>query len=182
MKIEINPFPYFIPEHTKTLIVGSFPCFNGHDYGDWYYSGSGRNHFWMLLSAVFDLPAGTQAEKKSLCENHGLALSDVALKVQRLKSNCSDANLRIIEFNVEGLLKCLDANPSKILFTGKFVESTFRKLFPGNAIPTDVLPSPSPAANRHLGGLEEYLSLKSKKKIKDLFEYRLLKYRQLLVN
>ncbi len=41
--IEEHPFRYFIPDNANKLIVGSFPCFNGTDYGDWFYSGSGKN-------------------------------------------------------------------------------------------------------------------------------------------
>ena len=39
---ETHPFGYYIPDQADKLIIGSFPCFNGVDYGDWFYSGSGK--------------------------------------------------------------------------------------------------------------------------------------------
>src|SRR5688572_12727503 len=96
---ETNPFRYFIPEHAAKLIIGSFPCYNGKDYGDWFYSGSGRNHFWKLLSDITGMPAADRREKILLCEQNGIALTDIGYKVRRKKNNCSDANLEIIELN-----------------------------------------------------------------------------------
>ncbi len=174
---ETNPFGYFIPAKTRLLIVGSFPCFNGKDYGDWFYSGSGKNMLWDLLSDVFGLPASTKTERKLLCETHGIALTDVAKKVTRKKDNCQDSNLEVVEYNREGLKKCLAAEPERICFTGRFAASHFGKLFPDNSIPAVLLLSPSPAANIHIGGLPEYKSLLARGRIKDPYGYRLLKYR-----
>jgi hypoxanthine-DNA glycosylase len=178
--MEINPFPYYIPPDPEKLIIGSFPCFNGNDYGDWFYSGSGRNHFWPLISEVLGMPATNRKEKKMLCDLHHIALTDIGLKIERKKNNCSDANLSIIEYNIGGISKCLRSGVKRIFFTGRFVEAHFKKLFPENKLPCYVLPSPSPAANRHIGGLQEYRDLVKNKKIRNVFDYRLLKYRELL--
>src|SRR5687768_13198878 len=102
---EQNPLRYFLPGKPEKLIVGSFPCFNGKDYGDWFYSGSGKNHFWKLLSDTLQMPASTRKEKMALCERHGIALTDIAYKIERKKNNCSDANLKIIEYNEKGIKK-----------------------------------------------------------------------------
>jgi hypoxanthine-DNA glycosylase len=177
---ETNPFGYFVPANTKLLIVGSFPCYNGLDYGEWFYSGSGKNMLWNLLSDVFALPANTKAERKHLCETQGIALTDVAKKIRRKKANCQDSNLQIEKYNIEGLKKCLAAQPQCICFTGRFAESHFRKLFPEVEIPTVLLLSPSPAANIHIGGLAEYKRLISEGKVTDPYGYRLLKYREQL--
>jgi G:T/U-mismatch repair DNA glycosylase len=179
--IETNPFRYFIPSRPKKLIIGSFPCYNGSGYGDWYYSGSGRNHFWKLLSDLTGMPVTNLDEKKQLCEKFGIALTDIAYRIERKKNNCSDANLRIIEFNTRGIEKCLRSGVSEIFFTGRFVEKHFNRLFPENDLPKEVLISPSPAANMHIGGLEEFKKLISGKSIVSPYEYRLRKYREILM-
>jgi hypoxanthine-DNA glycosylase len=178
--IEKNPFRYFIPEKPHILIVGSFPCFNGVDYGNWYYSGSGKNYFWKLLGEVFGMPAETRVQKEKLCEKHGIALTDIAYKIERLSGNCSDINLRILEFNDKGIDKCLKSGINKILFTSSFVQRHFLRLHPHLQIPCYNLLSPSPAANRHIGGLPDYKHLVKNKKIISPYDYRLLKYREIL--
>ena len=180
--LETNPFRPFIPKQPRLLILGSFPCFNGVDYGPWYYSGSGRSFFWPLLADLFRMPAGTLAQKKAICEAHGIALADVALRVRRNRGNCSDSNLQIVELNQAGVGRCLDSGVKRVFFTSRFVERQFLKMFPGCALPCFLLPSPSPAANRHIGGLDDYRNLLRSKKISSVYEYRLERYRELLTD
>jgi hypoxanthine-DNA glycosylase len=176
--IEKNPFRYFLPSNPEKLIIGSFPCFNGKEYGDWFYSGSGKNHFWKLLSDILGMPAENRQQKIDLCEKNNIALTDIAYKIQRTKNNCSDSNLKIIEFNHKEIETCLEANIKTILFTSKFVEKQFKKHYPEILIPSFVLLSPSPAANMHIGGLKEFKELIAKKKISSPYEYRLIKYKK----
>lgn len=178
--IEQHPFVFFLPRIVRRLIIGSFPCFNGHDYGDWFYSGSGRNEFWRLLADVFTMPANSLREKKALCEIHGIALTDIAYRIKRKKNNCADSNLHIVEFNRIGMDACLAAQPEAIFFTSKFVERHFLKIYPDVVSDLHVLISPSPAANRHLASLTEYKQLRAEQIIQSPYEYRQLKYRQAL--
>jgi G:T/U-mismatch repair DNA glycosylase len=175
---EINPFRYFLPSQPQILVVGSFPCFNGTDYGDWFYSGSGRNYLWQLLSDVFDMPVSSREEKRRLCEQHHIAFTDIAYKVVRKLGNCSDANLDILEYNDEGVKKCLGSSIRKIFFTGRYVADNFVKRYHPE-VPFFVLPSPSPAANKHIGGLAEYKKLFSSGKVRSTYDYRLVKYREM---
>lgn len=175
---ETNPFGYFLPSRPRVLVIGSFPCFNGKDYGDWFYSGSGRNHFWQLLSETFGMPVGTLEEKMALCENFGIALTDVAFKIRRMKGNCSDANLKIIEFNRDGIDRCLASGVGRILFTSRYVQAQFYRHYSHVGLPADLLLSPSPAANRHIGGLSEYKDLVKRNLVGSPFAYRLMKYRE----
>lgn len=158
-------------------MLGSFPCFNGSDYGDWFYSGSGRNEFWPLLSKVYNAPATTREHKEMLCQAHGIAITDIALKIQRTKGNCSDTNLNILEINKAGIYQCLSAGVKLILFTSKFVEKLFQKHFPEVKLPTYALLSPSPAVNQYLPAREKYKKLLAEGKITSAFEYKLLQYR-----
>lgn len=177
---ETNPFRCYVPPGATRLVLGSFPCFNGKDYGDFYYSGSGRNHFWPILSEITGMPASSLAEKKALCARHGIALSDVAQVVRRKKNNCSDSNLEILEYNQKGIHTCLAAGVKKIFFTGTFVQRHFRKIFPGLQTDAALLPSPSPAANRHIGGTDEYKELVKSGLVKNVYDFRLQAYRKLL--
>lgn len=176
--IEQHPFGHYLPVGAHTLVMGSFPCFNGRDYGDWFYGGSGKNLFWSLLSDVFDQPARTKDEKIALCDREGLALTDIAGTIIRTHNNCSDANLHIIAINQASIDTCLEAGIKRIIFTSRFVFRTFSRHYPLNSLSTDVLLSPSPAANRHIACLPEYRQLLGAQEVSSLFEYRLLKYRQ----
>jgi len=177
---EVLPFRFYIPPLAEKLILGSFPCYNGSDYGDFFYSGSGRNHFWEILSALTQMPVEDAIQKKAICDRYRFALSDVALKIRRLKNNCSDSNLEIIEYNREGIHKCLASGVNDVFFTSRFVEKHFDRIFPGLKIRKHLLLSPSPAANRHIGGLEDYKSKFKKKEIKSVFDYRVQQYKKLL--
>ena len=175
--IEQHPFGNYLPKNADTLIIGSFPCFNGKDYGEWYYSASGKSEFWPLLGSVFQHPIDSFSDKKNLCDVHGIAMTDIALKVSRKKNNCSDANLKIIKFNTDGINNCLALPLKQIFFTGKFVEKQFKKIFPDVQIPTQILLSPSPASNIYIAGLEEYKSLKKENRALTPYLFRLMKYK-----
>ena len=176
--MEKHPFGYYLPEKSEKLIIGSFPCFNGENYGDWFYSGSGRSDFWQLLSDLFDCPVNSRKDKEELRKINGIAITDIASKIRRKKGNCSDANLEVIEFNKEAIDLCLDRGIKELFFTSKFVEKHFLKCFPEIQLPSFVLLSPSPAANIFIAGLGEYKNLKETGSLSTPYEYRLLKYRQ----
>lgn len=179
-KEEQNPFQYFIPTGATILILGSFPCFNGRDYGDFFNSGSGKNYFWPLLSEVFRHPATTLQDKMTLCERHHLALADVAARIYRKKGNCSDNNLVVLEWNRTGIELCLQKGITTIFCTSRFVEFNFNRLMPDCQCTVIRLPSPSPAANRHIARLPEYQALKKKEDRWSPYAFRLLYYKALL--
>ena len=175
--IETHPFGHFTPPQPKLLILGSFPCLNKGNYGEWFYCGSGKSLFWQLLSDVFQHDLNDNESKKNLFRQQGIAYTDIALKIRRKKDNCSDANLDIIEYNRDVVESILNQGIERIFFTSRFVEKHFIKNFPDNKIPTTVLLSPSPAANLHISGLEEYKELKKKDSTMNPYKFRLLKYR-----
>jgi len=83
-----TPIWKFICHDSEILIIGSFPCFNGVDYGDWFYSGSGKNEFWKLLSEIYDSPVNVVEQKKELCIKNKIAITDIALTIERINGNC----------------------------------------------------------------------------------------------
>jgi len=179
--IESHPFAPFIPNGAELLILGSFPCFNGINYGEWYYSGSGKNMFWSLISETFNHSVESYNDKVALCTKYKIALSDIAYKIKRKYNNCSDSNLIILEKNYKSIHQCLVPSLKKIFCTSRFVYRHFVSMFPHVQCPVHILTSPSPAANRYIAGLEEYKTLKQVGDIHSLYEYRLLKYKTLLL-
>ena len=177
---ERNPFICYVPPHAKKLVLGSFPCYNGTDYGNFFYGGSGRNHFWPILADISGMPASDLKQRKAICDAYGIALSDVALVIRRKKGNCSDSNLEIIEYNQKGIHKCLAAGVSQVFFTSTYVQKHFHRMLPGLKLDGVLLPSPSPAANRRIGGLSEYKKMLSEGTVRNVYEYRLNAYRELL--
>jgi hypoxanthine-DNA glycosylase len=180
--IETHPFEPYNSEDATTLIIGSFPCFNGENYGEWFYSGSGRSDFWKLLSETFNMPVDNLEQKQELCSQNKIAITDVAYKIERTKNNCSDSNLKIVEYNKDGILKCLTPNIKKIFCTSKFVEKHFKSILPDLNIPTYTLLPPSPAANRYVASLSDYKSKKLKNEISSVYNFKLLNYRLLFEN
>ncbi len=178
---EIHPFGYFAPANAEKLIIGSFPCHNGKDYGDWFYSGSGKNDFWLLLSDIFKMPALTKEQKQKICIENKIAITDIAYSIERTKNDCKDANLKILEYNKSGIEKCLSFNINKIFFTSKFVEKHFKQTFSDIHLPSFILISPSPAANLYIAGLDEYKNMILNKEISSPYDFRLLNYQKLLL-
>lgn len=178
--IEEHPFPFFLPTEPRALILGSFPCWNGIDYGGWYYNGSGRNYFWELLGEVYQQPTKDSAQQKKLCEREGLAIGDIAKAIYRKKGNCSDANLAIEAWNKEALSICWAVGLKSVYCTSKFVARHFQRQWPEQAVDLQVLPSPSPAANRYLSGLQEYHLWREQRVLNTLYAYRLYRYKSSL--
>jgi len=179
--IEKHPFGYYLPQNADKLILGSFPCFNGQDYGDWFYSGSSKNYFWPILGDIFNLPTEDIENKKKVCESHGFAITDIALTINRFNGSCSDSKIRIIESNADTINLIIEGGIKKVYFTSKFVQKNFSILFPKIKLQAFTLPSPSPAANRYIAGLTEYRNLIKAKLINDTYGFRVIKYKEALL-
>ena len=180
MKPEHHPFGTYFSPDSKVLILGSFPCFNGRDYGNWFYSGSGRNDFWKILSELYGTELETREQKEKVCRENLIALADVFSTVTRRKGNCSDSNLKIVEYNKKEIGGCLENGIRRILFTGKFVQRHFFRIFSGISAETLILPSPSPAANRYIAGTSEYRRMLEDGKVSSVYDYKLFIYKKLL--
>ena len=144
-KIETHPHEIFMPARASVMIIGSFPG-RGHtekDNKEWYYE-SKRNQFWKIIGAVYQRDLSDVHKKQQLFAEKGIAIGDLFYKVIRKKENNSDSSLQVIAYHDKALSLIFKKNNfEKILFTSKFVEREFRKLFPAiENIAT--LPSPSP--------------------------------------
>jgi hypoxanthine-DNA glycosylase len=145
-KIEEHPFTAFVPRNIRCLIVGSFPgkeqtqC--AVDETHWFY-GAPRNQFWKIVEKVYNRELKKRKQKQRLFEEHGIGITDVIQSCVRRSGTNLDENLDIKEYNAETIGKILKKYHPKVLFTSRFVEKEFKKLFPDYSN-TDILPSPSP--------------------------------------
>lgn len=104
--IERHPWPPFIPDGAKILILGTFPPGNHRWSMDFYYPNR-TNDFWKIFGLIFlGSPVALYDSSgknfdlvaiKCLLTDKKIALNDTARTVRRLKGNASDKYLEIIE-------------------------------------------------------------------------------------
>ncbi len=105
MPLERHPWPPFIPDGAKVLIMGTFPP-GAHRWNMDFYYPNRTNDFWPMMGLVFlgdrdalRLPGSKdynpEAIKRLLTE-HQIALNDTGREVRRLKGNASDKYLEIV--------------------------------------------------------------------------------------
>lgn len=105
-QIESHPWPPFIPDGARILIMGTFPPQPKRWGMDFYYPNR-TNDFWYMMGLIFfgDKTALLRPGTKdfdleaiiNLLTKKGIALNDTARKVRRLKGNASDKFLEILE-------------------------------------------------------------------------------------
>lgn len=104
--LERHPWPPFIPENAKILIMGTFPPGSHRWSMDFYYPNR-TNDFWFMMGLIFAGDRFALYDKetklfnldaiKSLLTEKGIALNDTGLVIRRLKGNASDKFLEIVE-------------------------------------------------------------------------------------
>ena len=103
---ETHPWPPFIPEGAKVLIMGTFPP-GPHRWSMEFYYPNRTNDFWFMMGLIFfgDRDALYNRDTrlfdldaiKRLLNERGIALNDTGRVVRRLKGNASDKFLEIVE-------------------------------------------------------------------------------------
>lgn len=103
--IERHPWPPFIPQDAKILIMGTFPPGTHRWSMDFYYPNP-TNDFWRIMGLLFlgDKEALYDRQRRcfdldrivALMTDKKIALNDTAREVRRLKGNASDKYLDII--------------------------------------------------------------------------------------
>lgn len=104
--LETHPFPPYIPENARVLIMGTFPPQPKRWSMEFYYPNR-TNDFWPMMGLIFcgdrkalynpDGKTFSLEAIKKLLDSHGIALSDTGHKIRRLKDNASDKFLEIVE-------------------------------------------------------------------------------------
>jgi len=181
--IEEHPFEPFIPENISKLILGSFPGMeqvkNKLDKKEWFYTAQ-DNQFWTILSKVYETDLSSTELKQELFRKRGIGITDIFIKVKRKKRSNRDLYLYDVEYNDTKISSILNnSKPKIILFTSKYVEKHFKKVFP-EVNNTKCLPSPSGAANIPISKSEDYKKYILVNPIGNTLTYRVSKYKELL--
>ncbi len=137
-----HPFPPLFNEHSKVLILGSFPSVKSRE--QLFFYGHPQNRFWKVLSAVFEAETPkTIDEKKAFLLENNVALWDVIASCEI--SGSADSTIRNVTPN--DLTPILSAaNIKKIFVNGKTAEKYYnRYTLPKTTFPAVCLPSTSPA-------------------------------------
>ena len=106
LNTEQHPFEPFLPAGTKVLMLGSFPPARSRWSIDFYYPNI-QNDLWRIMGLIFEgdknhfiCPNEKRFNKNRIItflNDRGIALSDTAKSVIRLKENASDKFLEVVE-------------------------------------------------------------------------------------
>ncbi|MBQ3490688.1 MAG: DNA-deoxyinosine glycosylase [Clostridia bacterium] len=137
MKIT-HPFEPIYDEHSRILILGSFPSVRSRTDG--FYYGHPQNRFWRLMEELYGMDVlQTTEEKKNFLLKNGIALWDVIASCEI--ENSSDSSIRnAVPNDLNRILK--HANIRYIYTNGKTADKLYRKYFERESV---CLPSTSPA-------------------------------------
>ena len=118
-----HPFGPLYDEHSRILILGSFPSVKSREQNFFY--GHPQNRFWKVIAALYgqETPQ-TIPEKKTLILSHGLALWDSIASC--VITGSSDASIRDVRAN--DLRIILESSPiEKICCNGRKSHEMYRK-------------------------------------------------------
>lgn len=143
MEQRINhPFGPLFDQHSRTLILGSFPSVKSREQQFFY--GHPQNRFWKVIAALYGQePPKTIPEKRALILSHGLALWDSIASC--VITGSSDASIREVRAN--DLRIILDHSPiERIYCNGRKSHEMYEKYIrPVIGREAGCLPSTSPA-------------------------------------
>lgn len=137
-----HPIPPLYDDHSRVLILGSFPSPKSREARFFY--GHPQNRFWKILASLFEVKTPSTIEEKSKLahENH-LALWDVLASCEIIGAD--DNSIRNPQPNP--IQEILVKAPIQAIFTtGRKSSELFKQLLqPELSITAQYLPSPSPA-------------------------------------
>ncbi|MBP1617876.1 MAG: putative glycosylase [Bacteroidetes bacterium] len=145
-KIELHPLPPFLPVNAKLLMLGSFPPPKNRWKMDFYYPNL-QNDMWRIFGLVFFqnkdyfLLANKKSFNQALIEDFlrekGVALSDTASSVVRLRENASDKFLEIVEkVDLEKILRLMPECNTIVTTGEKAAETLLSIVSPAVGIPS----------------------------------------------
>lgn len=110
-------------EHSRILILGSFPSVKSRENS--FYYGHPQNRFWRLMARLFEEPLPeTIEEKKRLLLSHGIAIWDVVAACD-IKGS-SDSSIRnVIPTDINRILRAADIE--KIIANGDTAYKLYHK-------------------------------------------------------
>lgn len=140
-----HTFEPVFDEHSRILILGTFPSVKSREQG--FYYGHPRNRFWKILAGLLKEPVPeTIEDKKQLLLQHGIAIWDVVAACDIVGS--SDSSIRNVV--PADLPRVLDHAPIQQIFAngGKAYSLYQKYAFPVTGREAVKLPSSSPANAR----------------------------------
>lgn len=141
-----HPFPPLYNEHSKILILGSFPSVASRE--QMFFYGHKQNRFWNVLAAIFECePLQTVKQKRQFLLSHNIALWDVIGSCEITGS--SDSSIRnVIANDMSVILN--NSKVQKIFVNGKTAEKYYNMYTRAKTGITAIcLPSTSPANARY---------------------------------
>ena len=137
-----HPFPPVYNEHSRILILGSFPSVKSRDTG--FYYGHPRNRFWDTLAALLRTPVPqTTDEKRAFLLAHHIALWDTCAACT-VTGSADTAIRQVVPNDIRPILA--DADIRAVFCGGKTAHRLYeRHILPQTGIPAVCLPSTSPA-------------------------------------
>lgn len=137
-----HPIPPLYDEHSKILILGSFPSVKSREQQFFY--GHKQNRFWRVMAQVLAcaVPETVEQKRKMLLSHH-IAVWDVIASCEITGS--SDASIRDVMPNDLHLI--LDSADIRMICTngGKAYQLYQKYIYPLNGREAVSLPSTSPA-------------------------------------
>ena len=118
-----HPYPDFMPNGIKTLIIGSFPS-KASKYFDFFY-GSKMNRFWPIIEGVygheFEHKRGSEAvrEREDFLRTKLIGLTDIITQCYRHRDRSGDESL--FPISLKNIPQVLDEHRSitRLVFTGR---------------------------------------------------------------
>lgn len=172
--IETHPYETIWSEGHEKIILGSIPPFrftksegNKHKKDDDlnFYYGSRDNLLWRLLGEIENLNLRDELAVKKWLFEHRIGIADVIQVCKRKLDpegnlTANDIDIEILEYrNLDEVLK--SSSLKRIICTSHFVKNLFINNYTINDhIEISVIPSPSKAASRAIGKMEEFKKLK----------------------
>ena len=138
----VHPFPPFVGEAPRVLVLGSFPSVKSRETG--FYYGHPQNRFWRVLAAVTgEAPPASVNDKKRMLAEHGVALWDSIASCTITGS--SDSSIRnAVPNDISSLLQATGIE--EVFCNGRKAYELYQKyVFPTTGLSAVLLPSTSPA-------------------------------------
>ncbi|MBB5173686.1 DNA-deoxyinosine glycosylase [Texcoconibacillus texcoconensis] len=151
----VKSMPPIITEEARVLVLGSMPSEQSLKKQQYY--GHPRNHFWPILSNIFEEDVGTEYEQRVFfLHRHHIALWDVFRMCEREGS--LDSNIRNAQVN--DVVSLLEQYPNIRLVAcngNKAYESFIRYLYKEveGMVEVKKLPSTSPIPGKNVKTFEE---------------------------
>ena len=128
--VERHPYPPFLPDDCRCLVVGSFPParltqarLGSRDIP--FYYGSSVNGFWKMLGELYGAECTSLEQVKGLLTRLHMGITDMAEACRRREGSSRDEDLDIVEYR--DLTQLLLGIPSlgTVYVTSLFVERLF---------------------------------------------------------